>query len=262
MITAGRIIAPYGGQFQLQPDKRDLGEPEYFYADTRDELRKAIRENIHFGATVIKIVVDDQRYVYSVDDIRYVIEEAEKTGLRVAAHAWSDVGTRNAVEAGVASIEHGNEISEDTMRLAKENNVMLVGTDFPEEAFRQMGLPEDMARERHQTSIDRLKKAHTIGMPIAFGTDVIYSMDGEDRGTLSLSFIDSFVEASIPPRDILRSMTTNAAELLGVEEERGAVREGLFADIIATPQNPLDNIHTLKEVAFVMKNGEVFKTPQ
>jgi imidazolonepropionase-like amidohydrolase len=98
IINAGRIIAPYGGQFQLQPDKPNLGNPEYFYADTRDELKKAIRENIHYGARVIKIVVDDQPYIYSVDDIRFVIEEARLAGLKVAAHCWTEKGARNAAK--------------------------------------------------------------------------------------------------------------------------------------------------------------------
>ena len=69
LITAGRIIAPYGGQFGLQPDKPELAEPEYLFADTKDEIRKAVRQNLHFGATVIKLDIDDQRYIYSVDDI-------------------------------------------------------------------------------------------------------------------------------------------------------------------------------------------------
>ncbi len=80
MFNAGRIIAPYGGQFFLQPDKTNLAEPEYFFADTRDEMVKAIRENIHYGATIIKIVVDDQRYIYSTDDIRFMVDEAAKGG--------------------------------------------------------------------------------------------------------------------------------------------------------------------------------------
>src|SRR3981189_1354429 len=73
MLNAGRIIAPYGGQFHLQPEKKDLAAPEYAFADTHDEMLKAIRENIHYGATLIKIVVDDQKYIYSVDDIRFMI---------------------------------------------------------------------------------------------------------------------------------------------------------------------------------------------
>jgi imidazolonepropionase-like amidohydrolase len=99
MINAGRIIAPYGGQFHLQPEKRDLATPEYAFADTRDEMVKAIRENIHYGATVIKIVVDDQKYIYSVDDIRFMVEEAHRDGLKLAAHCWTRAGAHNAAEA-------------------------------------------------------------------------------------------------------------------------------------------------------------------
>jgi imidazolonepropionase-like amidohydrolase len=104
IINAGRIIAPYGGQFQLQQDKSGLGEPEYFYADTRDEMVKGIRQNIHYGARVIKIVVDDQKYIYSADDIRFIIEEAGRAGMKVAAHCWTHPGAHNAALAGVASI--------------------------------------------------------------------------------------------------------------------------------------------------------------
>ena len=89
MLTAGRIIAPYGGQFHLQPDKPALAEPEYFFADTRDEMVKGVRENAHFGARVIKIVVDDQRYIYTTDDIRFIRDEAARAGLKLAAHAWT-----------------------------------------------------------------------------------------------------------------------------------------------------------------------------
>ncbi|MCB1024192.1 MAG: amidohydrolase family protein, partial [Acidobacteria bacterium] len=87
IINAGRIIAPYGGQFQLQADKPDLAEPEYLFADTKDEIKKAIRKNIHFGAKVIKLVIDDQDYIYSVDDLKFAIEEAHLAGLKLAAHA-------------------------------------------------------------------------------------------------------------------------------------------------------------------------------
>lgn len=254
MINAGRIIAPYGGQFHLQPEKRDLGTPEYFYADTRDELKKAIRENIHYGATVIKIVVDDQKYIYSVDDIRFIIEEAGKAGLKVAAHCWTHPGAHNAAEAGVASIEHGFAMTDEDLALAKKNNVVLVGTDFTETAAREINRPH-----YHAVFVDRLKRAYKVGTTIAFGTDVDFTMPGETRGTLAVSFIESFVEAGVPPLEILRAMTTNAARLLGVDKERGAIKAGLAADIIATPENPLDNIWTLKKVSFVMKDSEVFR---
>jgi imidazolonepropionase-like amidohydrolase len=257
VINAGRIIAPYGGQFQLQPEKRDLANPEYYFADSRDEIRKAIRENIHYGATVIKLVVDDQRYIYSVDDIKFAVEEAAKAGLKVATHCWTEQGARNAAAAGVASIEHGFHMSDEALELAKKNNVVLVGTDFTEEAAIQMGIPDPKAF--HLVWVDRLRRAYKIGVTIAYGTDVIYAQEGQTRGTLSVSFIDSFVEAGIPPKAIVKMMTTNAARLLGVDKDRGAIRPGLYADIIATPENPFDNIQTLRRVSFVMKDGAIFK---
>jgi imidazolonepropionase-like amidohydrolase len=257
VINAGRIIAPYGGQFHLQPDKRDLATPEYYFADSRDEIRKAIRENIHYGATVIKLVVDDQRYIYSVDDIKFAVEEAGRAGLKVATHCWTEQGARNAAAAGVASIEHGFRMSDEALELAKKNGVVLVGTDFTEAAAIQMGVPDP--KGYHMVWVDRLRRAYKIGVTMAFGTDVIYAQAGETRGTLSVSFIDSFVEAGVPAKAIVKIMTTNAARLLGVDNVRGAIRPGQAADIIATAESPFDNIQTLKQVTFVMKDGAIFR---
>jgi imidazolonepropionase-like amidohydrolase len=254
IINAGRIIAPYGGQFHLQPGRRELGEPEYFFADTRDEMRKAIRENIHYGAKVIKIVVDDQPYIYSVDDIRFIVQEAAAVGLKVAAHCWTDAGARNAAEAGVASIEHGFAMSDEVLELAKKNGVVLVGTEFTRLAEQEMGAPG-----WHATMVDRLRRAYRIGVTMAFGADIMFGYRGETRGTLAMQQIDSWVEAGISPRDTLKAMIPNAVKLLGVDGERGAIRAGQAADIIATPENPLDNIQTLKRVMFLMKDGAVVR---
>ena len=259
MINAGRIIAPFGGQYHLQPERRELGQPEYMFADTRDEMRKAIRENIHFGAKVIKIVVDDQQYIYSVDDIKYIVAEAAAAGLKVAAHCLTEQGARNAAEGGVASIEHGFRMSDGALQLAKQHNVALVGTDFTLKAAEYLGLPPPIAKQFHDIFIDRLKRAHKVGVTMAFGTDAFFAVEGETRGTLAISFIDSFVEAGIPAKDTMKIMTTNAARLLGVDQERGAIKAGLAADLIATTDNPFDNIQTLKQVVFVMKDGKVFK---
>jgi imidazolonepropionase-like amidohydrolase len=259
VINSGRIIAPFGGQYFLNPERRELGAPEYFFADTRDEMRKAIRENIHFGARVIKIVVDDQRYIYSADDIRFMVAEAAAAGVKLAAHCVTEAGARNAAEAGVASIEHGFEMSYEVLAIAKKNNVVLVGTDFTEKAWLAYEMPAELAKRFHDRSVDRLKRAYKIGVTMAFGSDLIFWASDETRGTWTMSQIDSLVEAGIPPRAILLMMTTNAAQLLGVEKARGSIKPGLFADIVATPENPLDNISTLKQVSFVMKNGKVFK---
>ncbi len=250
MINAGRIIAPYGGQFHLQPDKRALGEPEYFYADTRDEMVKAIRENIHYGAGVIKIVVDDQRYIYSVDDIRFMIAEAGRAGLKLAAHAWTHNGAHNAAEAGVASIEHGFTMTDEDLELAKRRDVALVGTEF---------LALDSSAEDRAKWIDRLKRANRIGVTLVYGTDVIAAVEGRTRGALTASGVDPWIEAGVPNARILQAMTINAARLLGVDKDRGALRVGMAADIIATPANPLQDAATLKSVAFVMKDGVVVK---
>ena len=248
--TAGRIIAPYGGQFQMQPDKQKLGEPEYFYADTRDEMVKAIRENIHYGATVIKIVVDDQQYIYSVEDIKFMIDEAARAGVKLAAHCWTLSGARNAALAGVASIEHGFDMTDEVLEIAKRNNVVLVGTDY---------LALRTNEQAHKQWVDRLRRAHKIGVTMAYGTDVIDQRPGMTRGTEAIAGIDPWVEAGVPPREIIKAMTITAAKLMGVEKDRGLLREGLAADIIAVPDNPLENINTLKKVSFVMKNGSVIK---
>jgi imidazolonepropionase-like amidohydrolase len=251
MQNAGRIIAPYGGQFHLQPDKPELAEPEYLFADTRDEMLRGVRLNIHYGATVIKIVVDDQRYIYTEEDIRFMIEEARRAGLRLAAHAWTRAGAHNAAAAGVASIEHGFDMTDEDLALAKRNNVVLVGTEFPA-AFDSSG---------HAQWVDRLRRAHRIGVTLAFGTDATTAVPGLTRGSMAITWIDSWREAGIPAQVLLQAMTINAARLMGLEATRGAIRPGLAADIIATRGDPLQDVDALRSVVFVMKDGRVIKAP-
>ena len=257
MLNAGRIIAPFGGQLQLQPERPNLAEPEYFFADTRDELKKAIRENLHYGATVIKIVVDDQKYIYSVDDIKFVVEEAERAGFDVAAHCVTEQGFHNAAAAGVASIEHGFVATNEDLELARNNGVVLVGTDLDERAAGLWGFADVPSFRRDL--IDRINRAYKIGVIMAYGSDVFFSVPGMTRGELSFGVLDTYVEAGLPPEYILKMITVNGIKLLGLEGERGKIEAGLAADIVATPENPLQDIMTLKRVSFVMKDGKVFK---
>lgn len=255
IINAGRIIAPYGGQFKLQPDKREvLATPEYFFADTRDELLKAVRQNIHYGAGVIKLVVDDQEYIYSPEDIRFVVDEATKAGVKVAAHAWTGPGAHNAVLGGVASLEHLNGIADGDLELAKQKGVIAVFTPYPAWVLKTFQTEEQAAAE-YKDEVDRLKAANRIGVTIAFGTDAIHDLPGYSRGSLAVTFVDSYLDAGLTAKTILQAMTVNAARLLGVEKERGAIKPGLAADIIALPGNPLDDPRLLRQVNFVMKNG-------
>ena len=248
MITAGRIIAPYGGQFHLQPDKPALAEPEYYFADTRDEMIKAVRENVHYGATVIKIVVDDQPYIYSVDDIAFIKAQAAASGLKLAAHAWTEPGAHNAAAAGVTSIEHGFDMTDEDLELAKKNGVALVGTEY---------LANGDTTSDHRQWVDRLRRAYKVGVLLVYGTDATPLIVGTTRGVDAMTGIDPWVEAGIPAPVILKAMTTNATRLLGVDGVRGTLKVGQYADLIATPDNPLTNIQTLKQVSFVMKNGKI-----
>lgn len=260
MIVSGRIISPFGGQYRTRADKQFLDNPEYFFADTRDELKKAIRENIYYGANVIKIVVDGQRYSYSKDDIKFIVEEATRAGVKVAAHCQRKACERDAAEAGVASIEHGWSLEDaEVTELMKKNNIVLVSTDATVKVLKGFGWNEANAKRIRTARIERLKRVRQAGVTIAFGSDVYADIEGETRGTLAIEYLDGFVEAGFPAKEILQIFTINAARLLGVEKQRGTIAPGMAADIIATPESPLDNINTLKRVSFVMKNGKVQK---
>lgn len=256
VVNAGKIITPFGGQNRLRPGRPDLFAEEYIYADTRDELKKAVRENLHYGARLIKIVVGGiGGYRYSVEDVRFIVEEASAAGLKVAAHCDTDQDSRNAIEGGVASVEHGPGMTEETLLLAKQKGVYLVGTDFPEGLAKEQGYAPALAPQFYE----RLKRAHKVDALMAFGTDVLLWSQTKSRGAYALDFLENYVKVGMTPAEILRMMTINAARLMGIENQRGAIRPDFAADIIATPANPLEDINALKQVNFVMKDGKVYK---
>lgn len=259
LITAGRIIAPYGGQFQLQPDKQNLAEPEYFFADTRDEIRKAIRQNLHYGATVIKLVIDDQRYIYSVDDIKFAIEEAHTYGVKLAAHAWTAQGALNAAKAGVDSIEHAVAITDEALAIAKQNNVPIVPIPFTEIDAVLGGDPGGNVKTNEQLFIDPVRRAQKAGVTLVWGPDVIFNTAEWPRGRLSIDGVDEWKRTGIPNLTILQALTVNPAKVLGIEKNRGNIKVGMRADIIAVRDNPLEKIETVKDVVFVMRGGIVYK---
>ena len=258
-ITAGRIIAPYGGQFHLQPDKQNLAEPEYFFVDTRDEMRKAIRQNIHYGATVIKLVIDDQQYIYSVDDIKFAIEEAHAAGMKLAAHAWTAAGALNAAKAGVDSIEHAVAITDEALAIAKKNNVPIVPIPFTETEATLSGRPGSNKSTNEKLFIDPVRRAYKAGVTMVWGPDVTYNTKDCPRGRVSIDTVDEWKLTGVPALTILQALTTNPAKLLGIDNNRGAIKSGFRADIIAVRDNPLEKIETVKDVVFVMRNGKVYK---
>jgi imidazolonepropionase-like amidohydrolase len=203
-------------------------------------------------------VVDGQRYQYSADDIRFIVAEAARAHVKVAAHAQTETGARAAIEAKVASIEHGWVLTDEDLALAKKNAVVLVSTDFTVKQLRANGFDEQDAQRIHAARVERLRRAYRAGVTIVFGTDIMNNLR-ESRGAQSLEYLSSFVEAGVPPADILRAITTNAARLLDIDKERGPLKAGLAADLVAVPENPLEDITTLQRISFVMKDGVVVR---
>ncbi len=240
IFNAGKIIAPFGGQsYRIAPEQGPFWHYEYFDADTPDEIRKAVRQNIYYGANAIKMVADNSAFHYSEEEIRAGVEEAHGAGITVGVHVYIDDAARSVILGGADSIEHGFRLSDEILRLMKEKGTVLVGTDFPYEHLMQAGqtLPRDQ-KETANTILDRLRRAHRVGVKMAFGTDVVVDTPGRTRLDKMLDYLDVWIEAGIPAPKILKCMTTNVAELLWIDDERGAVKAGLAADIVATPENP------------------------
>jgi imidazolonepropionase-like amidohydrolase len=264
VVNAGKIIAPFGGQSSGVP--AELGPTwhfEYLDADSPEEVRKAVRRNIYYGARTIKLVADPNSFYYSVEEMRAAVEEAALSGMTVAVHAVRDESVKNAVLAGVAAIEHGIFLSDETLELMKEHGTYLVGTDFPLEHLRGHGgaigrNPEFFA----DAFVDRLRRAHELDVPMAFGTDTVIDLPGKDRGEMMLDYLAVWTEAGIPAAKILRCMTIEVARLMGLEEERGAIAAGRMADIVAMPASPLADIENLRGIDFVMKDGKVIRAPE
>jgi imidazolonepropionase-like amidohydrolase len=263
METSGRIIAPFGAQFHLQPEKPELGNPEYFFADGPDEIRKAIRENLHFGATFIKLVIDDQRYIYSVEEIAAAVQEAEAAGTYVSAHCWTEQGARNAIAGGVRSIEHGPAMPDEVLRMAKDAGIFLVGTEFTTAGLAWADPAADISafEAEHQQFVDRLRRAYAMDLKIVYGSDAVFFDPEHGRAYESLDVLHSWREAGVSTADQLKAMTATAAELMGLSGERGTLSSGLSADIIAMPANPIDDTNALYDIDFVMKDGTVYRHP-
>ena len=260
IISSGPAISPFGGQRWVIPERPDYNVPEYLYADTRDEILKAIRKNIHFGATVIKIILGDQKYSYSVDDIRFIVEEAKKSGLKVAAHTSTDQTARDAILAGVASIEHGFGMSDSTIKRLAKSQIPFVSTTFSLPVLQSIQSDlSNPAEKDYRYGVELLKKCYEAGVFIAFGGDVIGKLKGYNRGEATLTFLKSFKDAGVSALHTLQALTINNAKTLGLEHSKGKLKTKYYADIIATKENPLDNIFALNDVHFVMKHGKIVK---
>ncbi len=265
IIDSGKIIAPFGGQSRdIPPRQGAFWQFEYIDADGPEEVRKAVRTNIYYGAGVIKLVADNNPYHYSIDEFRAAVDEAHRAGIPVAVHVYSGDALDKAIEAGVDSIEHGFDLTDAQLERMKAKGMFLVGTDFPRKHLDIVGTSGGILPEPAVLApkiIDRLRRAHRIGVRMAFGSDTVIDMPGRTRADLMFDYLAVWREAGVPPADILKAMTFNAAALLRVDKERGSLREGLSADLVAMPADPLSDIENLRKIDFVMKDGKVIRKP-
>lgn len=265
IIDSGKIIAPFGGQSSgIPPGLGPFWQYEYIDADGPAEVRKAVRTNIYYGAGVIKLVSDNNAYHYSVEEISAAVDEAHRAGIPVAVHVYtSSEAADNAIAAGVDSIEHGFMLTDAQLKRMKEKGIFLVGTDIPRAQLDIYGESDGLPAPAVLAPmiIDRLQRAHRIGVRMAFGTDTTIDIPGRTRADLMLDYLAVWRAAGIPPAEILRAMTVDAAELLRINKARGSIAVGLSADLVAMPANPLDDIENLRRIDFVMKDGKVVRRP-
>jgi imidazolonepropionase-like amidohydrolase len=256
IINSGIIIGGMGGQFHPTPEMakyHDIVYPEYLEADTPDEIIKAVRQNVLFGAKVIKIMVDSEPYPYTVEDMKLFIREAVNAGgLKVAGHVQTEEGARRAVEAGIWSIEHDVALNDDLHKLMAQKGIWRVGTETPFTEY--SGTQEEFDRR-----IVRLKSAYKNGVKMAFSTDADYYVPGMSRGEVVINFLKTWKAAEIPAKEILKIVTVNGYKVSDIYDKRGPIKPGFPADLIAVKGDPLSDIDALRDVPFVMKDGLVFK---
>lgn len=274
MLVATFALGATGGHSDLSgfnPDISWKGNPDFTgVADGIDEIRKRVRNNIKWGADVIKFcatagVLSEEESVgapqYSLEEMKALVDEAHMWGRKVAAHAHGTEGIHRAVLAGVNSVEHGSVMDTETLQLMKEKGTYYVPTifvaDFVIQEFAKKGYPEKIINKARMITpqMERsFSDAVKAGIKIAYGTDAGVFPHG-----LNAKQFVYFVKYGLTPMQAIQTATINAADLLGWKEKIGSLEKGKYADIIAVEENPLDNISTLEHVSFVMKGGIVFK---
>lgn len=276
IYTAGRAIASTGGHADPTNGSNHqlMGDPgpHEGVVNSPEDGVKAVRERYKEGADVIKITAtggvlsvakSGKNPQFSIEEIKAITTTAKDYNMLTAAHAHGDEGMQRAILGGIKTIEHGTFMSEETMELMKKYDAYLVPTIT---AGKEVALKAEVpgfypeivvpkAREVGPQLQSTFAKAYKKGVKIAFGTDAgVY-----DHGKNGKEF-GYMVEAGMPALAAIQSATITNAMLLGVANEIGQIKPNFFADIIAVNENPLDNIKTLENVTFVMKNGVIYKT--
>jgi len=269
-------------------------QQEFLEADSPDEGRQAVLTNGFYGVDVIKVSVEDD---FTPAEMTAIVDQAHRAHLKVAAHAVGQSAIQMAIDAGADSIEHGNEATDAQLKQMHDKGIFFDFTptsygDFFTKIFDgtiAMSLkmrPErrgsdQRTRQRYNDLAQQLSKGAEFpdapdeskdrvydslvqrvmksGVKFAAGSDMGWFYPGKTRGEASISRFPTLHKAGLPSLDVIRAITTNAAEMLGWQDRIGAVEPGKFADLVAVAGDPVADITELERVQFVMKNGEVVR---
>ncbi len=270
MLVSGPALGITGGHCDM-----NLLPPEFDFvgegvADGPWAIRRRIRENAKYGVDLIKFcatggVLSKGTTVgglqYTFEEMQAIVDEAHKFGFLVAAHAHGTEGIKLAIQAGVDSIEHASMLDDEAIQLAIEHGAALSMDVYVSDYILTSGeeagiLPESLDKERQVGRVQResFRRAHAAGVRIVFGSDAgVYPHGSNGRQFAYM------VQWGMTPMEAIQAATINAARLLKRDNEFGALVVGRSADLIAVAGNPLENVRTLENVGFVMKQGEVFK---
>ena len=263
--NAINILGGHEDAIGYNPEQRVL--PNATYANNSDQLVEVMREQFKQDADFTKIYetgpdsIRDGRlstpYQYTETELSAAVREAARVGKRVAVHATGEPGALYAAQAGVVSVDHAFQLSDETMRLMREKHIFAVPTFTISEYFAaHAATPQAALREQEllDLHVREFRKQLTAGVPIALGSDV----GPFPHGTQAREFV-LMVKYGMSPLAALQADLLNGAKLLDWEGQIGALKPGYLADIIAVSGNPLENVSTLQHVDFVMKGGVVYK---
>jgi imidazolonepropionase-like amidohydrolase len=273
MFVAGAYVTITGGAGAMTGEAPDVQLPwDFHYSEANSpwEVRAVIRKLAHRGVDHIKILSsgavlthgsNPKSQEFTPEELQAAVDEASKFGLRVASHAHSPEGIKNAIRAGVTSIEHATLIDDEGIQLAKQKGTYLDMDIYDEECIQAAGktgnMPKDFLEhdaELGEAQRENFRKAVRAGVKMSFGTDAgvcPYGTSGKQFAFM--------VKYGMTPMQAIQSATTNAADLLGKSDVLGSIKPGKFADLVAVQGDPLADVTLLENVRFVMKAGTVYK---
>ncbi len=269
IVPAGYAFGATGGHCDSTYFPPSMNDRNAYNADNPEAARKSVREVRKYGAQVIKICATggvfsrntepgQQQMTY--DEMKATVDEAKMWGIRVAAHAHGAAGIREAIRAGVNTIEHASLIDDEGIRLAKQYGAWLsmdiYNTDYTQSEGRRNGVLEDnLRKDREIGDLQRenFRRAHQAGVKMVYGTDAGIFPHGKNARQFAV-----MVRYGMTPTQAIQSATINAAEALG-RSDLGAIEAGRVADMVAVAGNPAQDVTRLEEIAFVMKGGAVVK---